>query len=451
MELPFELTIYNRDRERIEFITNPTSVSMTLRYLGQSAGSVGISDNDEKLYSLLDPGARYTLAYKGELLSSGRVKNPRGSLRSGTIVTCSLQDDWKVLSSVLAYIRPGGAVRPTSLVATDPATLGQAWLPGGASSAGQNGTTAGQTGYYLWPDGSAASGGIYVETAESAIKVIADQNFGRVGLNIAVAEDLRRGGDARGNGILPVVRNSFLDEVIVPIADWAGLGVKVWQPAESNDMFLDVWEPRVWEEALTLESGNVVDGDWSLSDPTATRALIGGPGEDAGRAFFDYIANDGREALYGDVLEVFKDATSATLKWPDTLADAFQTAKYYLLRPEVSDVDKSALLSAMATSWQKAQDEGAPKSGVSVELAETEDFSFWGADGFHMGDVVTVSKGDLTFTDRIRECTVSIASSDSEGVKVTPSVGAKEENPDKKLASAIRRVAIAQRMMSASR
>lgn len=446
---PFKCTVYDKRLQRLGWINDPVSIAGSVKFNKLGNFEYRLRAGDPMIEDILTKGTRIGMEYREEPLLSGVVRTTQGSVQPNGDVVFQLQDDWRMLINSIARVRPYSPAAPTSLASTDDAALGQAWLPGGGSDAGPDGTTQGQFGYYLWPDGSSAAGGVLVDYSESAIKNIIESNLlGRLGRPIVIAPDLQRGGNARAEGMLPLVRMSRVDEAVQPLLDWSGLGLRLIQLPEANRVTVDVYEPETWEAVLTPESGIIPDGQWSLNPPNATRALIGGPGEGIDRAFYEVQDATGLEDEYGDVIEVFRDATGASLNWPGSVADAYKVAKYYLLRPEVASNDKTSFVNYLAAAGVKGLSEGAPSSGVAVTLSETETFHFGGADGIQLGESVTIQAAGQPFTDRVTECKFSLT---KDGFKVDPIVGNKTDDPDRMLAEAIARLAGAQRRLSTSR
>jgi hypothetical protein len=242
-----------------------------------------------------------------------------------------------------------------------------------------------------------------------------------------------------------------LDEALESLLIWSGLGVRLMQAARGATVELDVYEPSEWQAPLTVGSGIVEAGSWSLNPPSATRAVVGGPGEIADRAFWT-VADAALEAEYGDIIEVFRDATGAGLNWPDALADAYRVAKYYLLRPEVSVADKTRFSDYLTAAAIAGIDEGAPTSSVQATLSESETFYFGGENGVQLGDVVTIKSGDElgaeSFTDIVTEAKFSLT---SDSFTVEPILGAKTDDPTRALANAVARLAASQRRITTSR
>lgn len=447
---PFVCNVYDKRRDWVGRIADPVSIAGSVRFNAMGGFEYRLRAKDPMIEDVMKKGARVAMQYRDEDLFSGMVRTKNGSLLPNGDVVFQVQDDWRMLVNTLALVRPGGSLTPTSLVATTEAALGQAWLEG---AAGPDGTTQGQSGYFSWPDSLGPVDGLTglpTATAEAAIRYVILVNLAeRLGLPVTLNPDLGRGGDVRGAGMLPAVRMAKVSEAVEPLLEWAGLGLRMLQRAGSSAIEAEVYEPTPWAAPLSVGSGIIPKGDWTLGAPNATRAIVGGPGEGADRVFAEVRDGTGLEDDYGDIIEVFRDATGANLKWPSSLAEAYQVPKYFDLRPEVPAADKVALAAYLRTAGRKGLSEGAPTTGVQAALSETPGFHFGGADGVHLGDPLTIkdASGSI-FTDRVTEAKFSLTAS---GLTVEPVLGQKVDDPNLQLARAVANLATAQRRMSASR
>lgn len=445
---PFTITIYDKAFSRKGWITDPISCKFVPRWLGTGAASVVLRSADPSLRWLLQDGARIAVSYRGEHLFSGTRGLTTGPIIGNGMVSLQFDDDW-IVTSNLAWIAPERPISPTSLGATDPNTLGQAWLPGGGSDAGADGTVVGQTGYLLWPDGSAAAGGEIVDSTEAAVKWLLQVNADRLGIPLVCLPDQGRGLTGEElRASLPAVRMSTIEEAAVPILNAAGLGLRIWHQPGDTHLSAEIIEPRATARKLTARSGIVVGGQWSLKPPTVTRTVVGGPGEIAARAFRAY-GRPALEAQHGIVRERFRESTGAQIEWPDDLADEYKVPKYFHLRGDVPANAKSAFEADMQAAGTKALNEGSPTSGLSLELSETASFHMFGSDGYHLGDRVTVEAQGIPFEDRITEATLELRQSGE--FTVTPTVGERADDTDRQLAKALAALAEAQRRVNTSR
>jgi hypothetical protein len=446
---PFRISIFGAAFNLLGVLGNPLAQSWTPRFNKVGTGTFEVSREDPMLPFLLARGARVRVTYKGEHLISGPVLYPSGSFEATGTITFQVEDDFRMLSNTLAWVRPFAGLRSSG--ALNPGDLddsAQAWKQAEPSPGAWTGTSRGQSKYMLWPDGSGLSGGVQVDYSESAIKFLISANLiSRLHRAVTVSTDLERGGDARAADMLPRVRFQPINDVLSELMEWSGLGVKLTHDGTSTTVTAEVWEPTTFPQVLTVESGIIQSGTWSTQNPTATRIVVGGPGESAARAFWG-VNNTSLETEYTDIIEVFRDATGATLIWPDDLAEKFKVAKYFLLRDDVEAGQKTEFTSYLNEAGSKGLAAGVPTSGLSLTLSETDTF-FFGSGGFSVGDVVNVADGEVAFTDRITECELS--ESISEGVVVTPRVGGRLDDPDQIIADAIAQLAAAQRRISTSK
>lgn len=452
---PFIITVFDKALNRLGWVGDPSSLSGSIRHNSLSNMQLILGANDPMIKPLMETGARVTIDYRGKRIGSFKVRNPQGDFKPSGNTTFQLQGDWRMMRNTLAWVASSHPLLPTHMYPmNDPSYLGQATYPGGGSDVNPTpGNTSGQYGYFRWPDGSGSSGGFNVRFSETAVQWVTGSNLNRIGQPVAFAPDLQRGGNIRDAGLLPTLRFATLEEAVQPILDWSGLGLRLCQEDDDTPTILvSMYEPNVWPAKLTFESQIIRDGTWAITDPTVTRGVLGGPGEDVQRAFWEVLDETGLEGDYGDVIEAWGDATGANLQWPDGLAEELQVAKYYLQRPEISEGLKATFTSYMNTAATKMLDGGRPQASVRVTLGETESFHFGGSDGIQLGDQVTVvTPTGLEVTDRVRE--VEFKYSNSGGLEVTPIIGEAALNPDpiRQLANAVASLAASQRRMSTAK
>lgn len=452
---PFIITVFDKTLTRIGWVGDPSSLSGSIRFNSLDNMQLILKAGDPMVGPLMQPGARATIDYRGKRIGSFKVRNPQGDFNPSGTTTFQLQGDWRMMRNTLAWVASNYPLLPDTLYpGNNPGYLGQSHYPGGGSDVHPTpGNTSNQYGYFLWPDGSGASGGVDVRYSETAVQWVTGSNLHRVGQPVAFAPDLQRGGDIAEAGMLPRLRFPTLEEAVQPILDWSGLGLRLCQEDDDTPTVLvSMYEPNVWPAKLTFESQIIRDGSWAVTDPTVTRGVLGGPGEDVMRAFWEVLDETGLEDQYGDVIEAWGDATGANLQWPEGFADELQVAKYYLLRPEIGNEVKNAFRGYMNTAATKMLEGGRPSASVRVVLGETESFHFGGPDGIQLGDQVTVvTPTGLEVTDRVRE--VEFKYSNENGLEVTPIIGEPALNPDpiRQLANAVAGLAASQRRMSTAK
>lgn len=263
-----------------------------------------------------------------------------------------------------------------------------------------------------WPKPTAPTGpqdveyARYTGPAETVFKAALAANFTRLGVPWTVAPDLARGLPARAD-----FRFHPLAEKTLAALDDNDLIVEI---SYGPDPVVDVRAADVVPGLLSDLTGVLEQYKWGRKAPSATRVTVGGAGEGTAREFFHQI-DTVREADWGDIIETFKDARMA-----DAGAD-------------------------MSIDAAEALAEGAPKSGVSMQLQESERFRF--GTTFLVGDRVRVKVGPLDQTERITS--VQIEDGHENGVVVTPRLGAVENSPDAELAAQV--AALASGMRDAGR
>lgn len=443
MDNPFEITIFDKAFTRKGVIGAPVSAEFNLELNSLGTGTVAVRPNDPMREFLDTKGCRFRCVYRSEHLMSGYVENSIGRLTPEGNIEYTLVDDWSALTRTLAWVVPFESVRSSGeLAPVDDLDDAQSW-----TDAAHDPYLAVGSGYFLWPDGSAQWGGQTVTSTEYAIKTLIRVNaLDRLARPLTILPDLGRGGDPVAADMLPDLRFDPLDEGLATLLEWSGLVLTLRHDGTTATINVEVAEPETWPAELTLESGVIADGEWDLTGPGATRVVVGGPGEGNARAFWGVNDATGLESLYGQIIEVFRDAAGYTLDWSDLIAEENQVAKYFML--EASSGDAARFERYLDTEGRKALKDGRPTSGLSLSLSETDQFHFHGSDGIHLGDQVTVRLNGVPFTERIRGAVLRF---DTTEFAVTPRVGDRVENPSTALARAIGKLAAAQRRLSASK
>lgn len=427
-----DIAVYSKDFEFLQPLTDPQDGTEFLpKFNAKGSATLVLAPDAEVNEYLQEDGARIVAQYRGEHLLSGMIRSDSGSLTPAGTISYAVEDDYRVLENTLALVAPERPLMPAAL-----ADLAQAWQTG---PAGTVGTTTGQSGYFVWPAG--------IDSAEAMIKHIVQANLDRLGRPVTVLPNLDRGGDARAGGLMATLtpRNGSLAEEVAPILEWSGLGLRVWQEPRGDGLLLDVFEPDTWPTELDYSSGALQDGDYERHRPTATRMVVGGPGDGPDRAFYGVVDAE-LEEQYGDVIELFVDATGATLEWPESLSDAFRVAKYFVLRSEVSTELKNRFLGYLQAAGRKKLDENRATASIAAALAETEAFSMYGPDGLRPGDLVPIATPAGPIIERITSATLAL----SNGLTVTPTLGDATSDEDEAIWEAIAAIAAGFRRLSRS-
>lgn len=419
---PYRGVIYDKDFALIGFIVDPLFVNVVPAWDDQDYGNFRVTADNPHTEALQEPGARVTIEYRGEVALSGAITSWQGDILSGGNITYQVLGDRQLPDDAVMWPNPGNPLMPKSNK-----DLGQAWKrPEGDLRPGE---VVYQDGYYQWP--------MSVTTYEAAIKwVIQDQLVKRLGQPVTVLPDRGRGGTL-DRADLPRIRLDPVWEALTPLKNASGLGVHFWQDPLGKTINFDVIEPTVWPEPLTVESGIVVGGTYQARRPTATRVIVGGNGDTAARAFYGIEGRGQQTALerqWGMIAEVFRDATSGELIWPEGLDEKYKVPKYgpFVMTP----ANWTSYLNTLKKSEADGLAAGAANTSLNVELSETETFHFGGKDGIPLGATVTVIIRGVSYQDVVTSAQIVFNRDD--GLKVTPIIGTYEDDPDAQLAKFVR-------------
>lgn len=197
---------------------------------------------------------------------------------------------------------------------------------------------------------------------------------------------------------------------------------------------------------LSVSAGTVVDGDWSITDHTGSRVILGGPGDQEQRLFQERRLSVREQQ--GRVIEVFKDATGAKLMAVNQEGyEGF--ARAYFVDPAVPDGYKATARRYFDQQGTRYLGEAAPETTVSVELQETSEIYYGGESGYQIGQLVTIDLGWMQLKKRIEKVTISLTRTD--GLTVSPQVGSEASSSDDVQARALRAVAVRQRRDNSER
>lgn len=265
-ELPFTISIYDKNFNFKAFVGDPISLVVTPRFNETGTGVLVVETDHHAAPYLVADGARIVIELRGNFLLSGKIhrRDAEGPSVDGTL-TAYFKDDFRLLHNILGYPVPGA----------------------GLSS---------QTVEYAK----------YTGKAETILKDAVMANMvNRLGLPVTVAADL-----GRGSTITDGVKLRFhpLYERLFPAVERAGLGVTFRQSGAG--IVCDVYTPPVFAPILTEESGVVQSWSWSGVDPSATHVVAGGQGDGTARVFRD-ARDSALETAHNDVVEVFQDARDA--------------------------------------------------------------------------------------------------------------------------------------------
>ena len=357
MASPFRIDIYDGKFKWLAPLGDFRKLEGTIRANAISDLQLTVAQNHPRAGLLAKPGTRLRVTFRGQQLMSGPVRQRSGGMRADLVF--AVQSDWRVLHNFLGYVNPAERVANGSLVRQ------------GEESA-----------YYT----------IGRRPAETVLKDAVRKNIvERRSFPLTVAAD-----KGRGKVMEATFRMHPLYDRLFPAVQDAGLIATV----EQNDggLVLDCYEPQPYPNVLT--EGSRVIQKWSFSGaaPEATSGVLGAQGQGEQREFLAF-QDAAREALWGDVIESFKDARDTS----DGATHAQRIA--------------SALL------------ETAPKSSLTVELAESGNFKIFGPKGLKPGQLVTARVGNgIEVTDVVSEVNVSYDAEN--GLQLNATVGPKDDPLD---------------------
>lgn len=357
----FRTDIYDRARNWQAPLGDVKKLEGTIRANAISDMTLTVAAGHKRAGLLAEPGARIRTKFRGEYLISGPLRQRAGAgpgVTGDLVFSC--QSDWRILHNFLGYVNPAERVTSGPL------------LRQGEESA-----------YYT----------IGRRPAETVLKDVVRKNIvERRGYGLTVAADKGRG---------KVTEASFrmhpLYDRLFPAIQDAGLVVTVEQN-DAGALVLDCYEPAPYPNVLT--EGSRVIQKWSFtgSAPEATSGVLGAQGQGEQREFLAF-RDPAREALWGDVSEVFKDARDTS----DGTTHAQRMA--------------SALL------------ETAAKSSLTVELAESGNFKILGPKGLRPGQMVTARVGNgIEVTDLVSE--INFSWDAANGLKLDATIGPKDDPLD---------------------
>jgi hypothetical protein len=385
---PVRLQVWSPAFEPMFSIGDPLSITVTPRHLALGTAELVLPLDHHRVPALMaTTGCRLTVGYftgrpaddytdpaNWLQVLSGPIwtRKAEGPTAQGT-VTFGAEDDFRVLSGVTAWPTPASAI-------------------------------SSQTSAYDKRTG----------TAEAVIKAYVTANaVTRLGLPITVATNL-----GRGAATTKSARFESLTDLLTPVAQLAGLGIRVHQNGSAG-LVLDVYEPADRTARVLSESAGTITA-WSFSStgPASTRQIIGGQGELTARQFRQRVAT-ARESEWATRIEQFTDARNA-----DTTAGLDQ------------DGDENLA-------------DTAPTAGVTVTVAET-DVVRYGRNLF-VGDRVAVRiTPNLVVEDILSAATITWSAAD--GLTVEPAVGdAGSESSDAVLVNSLRRAFAGIRYLRASK
>lgn len=356
--MAIQIKVYNKDRVFQRQIGNPTSLVITPRVhplVGTAVMSVPLSHPG--VPALRADGARvvFTNTNDGDQPLSGPVHTAEIDSETESLTVTVWDDSW-ILGGVLGWQVPGAAI-----------------------------TAQGSAEYKT-----------YTGRAETVVKnVVRENGVNRLGIpGLVVAPDQGRGNVIDGGASY---RMHPIPDRIYPGLEMAGVGLRVKQVGA--DLVFDVYVPRTYPQVLSVDGRTVQSAKHTKTRPTASRVVIGGPGEGKERRYRQLV-DTAREKQYGFTGEAYRDARDAK---------------------DDSEVENVAVTNAtMDARGRETLTDAAATNGLSITLAESSIFGY-GTQGVLVGDKVTVDVFGTRITDTVNEARLELIAPGY--VRATPTIG----------------------------
>ena len=373
-----QITVYDKDRVFQGQVGAPQALTVTPRLfplIGSAQMTVSTADPAAK--ALLADGARLMFEMNGDHLLSGPVEETKKDSDSGTIKV-TVKDDSHILTKILGWQVPDASIYSQG----------------------------------------AREYGIYIGTAAAIFREIVREN----GINRLKIPGLKLGSSTPIDTGLPggaLMRMHPLNDRLYPAMEMAGIGARVRQ--SGTDLLFETYRPRIYPAVLSEEGRTLKRVVHTRRRPSASRAVIGGPGEGIFR-YYRQVIDSERESQFGFCGEVFVDARD--------------------IKNDGSPASLAQALDLMDARGREALIETGKVDGLSITLAESSIFTY-GSDGLLVGDQVPVDVGDgLIIKAPVREADLEWVT--PEYVKVTPVIG-DQEDPDRRQAKTIAELKASQR------
>jgi hypothetical protein len=328
----FQIDLYNAGRVWQAPVGAFVRLEGTVLHDDISEFQFTVKATHKRLGLMLTPGTRAKLRLRGDKLIEGPIRTHAGEgPGTATTFTFGVEDNFRVLKNFLVYQVPGG-------------------------------TMAQQASAYNWTQ----TGNI-----ETVFKNMVSLNIGSRSVEpIIIAPNLGRGGTITSSARMATVFNEMF-----PLLESKGLGAKV--DASPAGLTVDVFAPGTYANKLSTQSRIIRKWKYKLDAPDVTNVVVGGQGQGTARVFIER-SDSARSVLWGDRIEVFRDARDAA---------------------------------ATATLQERGDEtlfDGAGSVSLEAVLAETTDFRFMGPNGVKVGQIVTAEIGNgISVTDILREVNFS--------------------------------------------
>jgi len=368
----FQIDLYDRNRNWKAPVGSFVSLEGTVRFDDVSDFEFTVKSTHNRLGLMLTPGTRAKLRLRGETLIEGPIRTHSGEGPGvSTTFTFGVEDNFRILKNFLVYQVPGGSM-------------------------------AAQAAAYNWTE----TGNI-----ETVFKDMVSLNIGSRSVEpIIIAPNLNRGGTVTTSARMATVFNEMF-----PLLESKGLGANV--TASPAGLTVDVFVPGVYPNKLSVGSRIIRKWKYKLEAPDVTNVVVGGQGEGTARVFIER-EDSARRLLWGDRIEVFRDARDAEL------------------------------LATLQNRGDETLFDNAGTAALEAVLSETTNFKFGGPSGVKVGQVVTAEIGNgITVTDILRE--VDFSWDVESGLEIKAQIG-QNVAPIAKITNAMQKLAGSYNKLKAS-
>jgi hypothetical protein len=195
----------------------------------------------------------------------------------------------------------------------------------------------------------------------------------------------------RGEIVTGSARFDNLQELLFPLGQTGGVGYQVAQNGDVLEFQVYVPTDRSATIRMDVQNNKLTSTEYSYAGPRATRAIVGGSGEETGRIFYEGFSTDSiaTEIVWGRRIETFLDDRSNS---------------------ETAALDQKA--------QELLVDNG--KTIVNLAVTPSDDVNMVYAVDWFLGDVVTVVVNDLEAVAVVTEIGISI---ESDGVRIGATLG----------------------------
>ena len=475
VENPFHITVFDKDFDRLGWVDAPISQTWHVRHNQQDSGQIIVLAGSDQDLLLSGKGKRVVVEYDGEFLMSGPVRSVRTEGFANTkLSTYEVQGDFRLLSRILLWPSPDrdewDQTREHHRRTGTAEHVLRSYLVDAVERLEEDDiisfTTAQSRG------GQVTFNARMVTPAEDLLALV-DQ----AGLGVRVRQHPNNTGlrvEFYEGSTWPIVLSEDAGTLVAGSYSYEGpecTRVVIGGAFEGVERdFFTLENPAIedeWGDVIEkFVDGGSVSGDYSSAwkswdrayerlleeqqdRAAAARALqkaergLRNAAQRLARALSISQAhpNSNRaQKRYNKALSAYNSAESTRNSAATTLnstgnaasdaAIAGINARAELISTYIEYRDDIAELGVTELA------KGVAKAGMSLTLQEGEVFRYGGANGFHVGDIVSIEIDDeRTITDVLRTVTLSLST--DAGFTVTPQVGEREGDPTTKLTKVV--------------